>query len=268
LGIQILERTAVHESLLDNPLAARAPEAHDCQVLELRQYTLHPGRRDDLVALFDREFVETQEALGVRVVGQFRDLDDPDRFVWLRGFADMAARRRGLEAFYGGPVWAKHRHEANATMVDSDDVLLLRPAWPGAGLKASAQRRAPRGASLPAPGRVLALVIPLREPACDVGLSLCRIAGTQVLHRAGVNTLGWYSTESAVNDFPGLPVREGEHVVVAIAVFDDAPALDAFVAEATWEREAGAMFAPWQIASARQLRLAPTARSALRGGSA
>ena len=51
-----------------------------------------PGRRDDLIELFDREFVETQEAVGIQVIGQFRDLDDPNRFVWLRGFNDMSAR--------------------------------------------------------------------------------------------------------------------------------------------------------------------------------
>jgi hypothetical protein len=33
-------------------------------VAELRQYTLHGGRRDELIALFDREFVESQEAAG------------------------------------------------------------------------------------------------------------------------------------------------------------------------------------------------------------
>src|SRR5471030_2209436 len=96
-------------------------------VLELRQYTLHPGHRDELIALFEREFVETQEAVGSHVLGTFRDLDAPDRFVWLRGFADMAARADALGAFYGGPAWQRHRDAANATMVDSDDVLLLRP---------------------------------------------------------------------------------------------------------------------------------------------
>src|SRR4030095_3778261 len=102
-----------------------------CSVLELRQYTLHPGRRDVLIELFDREFIESQEALAMTVVGQFRDLDEPNRFVWLRGFADMASRARALEGFYGGPVWKAHREAANATMIDSDNVLLLRPAHPG-----------------------------------------------------------------------------------------------------------------------------------------
>src|SRR5829696_7935028 len=65
---------------------AQAPRAPCCSVLELRQYTLHPGKRDVLIELFEREFVESQEALGMQLVGQFRDADDPDRFVWLRGF--------------------------------------------------------------------------------------------------------------------------------------------------------------------------------------
>src|SRR5262245_43164241 len=120
-------------------------------IVELRQYALHPGQRDKLVDLFDREFVETQEAAGMQVLGQFRDLNDPDRFAGLRGFASMEKRHEGLSAFYGGPVWAAHRDAANATMVDSDDVHLLRPAWPGAGMVPRLPRPAP-GNTAPAAG--------------------------------------------------------------------------------------------------------------------
>jgi len=55
-------------------------------IVELRQYTLHPGARDELIELFDRESVESQEMLGIKVIGQFRTPDDPNRFIWLRGF--------------------------------------------------------------------------------------------------------------------------------------------------------------------------------------
>jgi hypothetical protein len=91
---------------------------------------LHPRKRDVLIDLFDREFVESQEALGMKVIGQFRDLDNPNRFVWLRGFRDMPSRAQSLKDFYGGPVWKAHREAANATMIDSDNVLLLHPATP------------------------------------------------------------------------------------------------------------------------------------------
>ena len=100
----------------------------DGEVLELRQYTLHPGRRDGFVERFEREFVHTQEEAGIHVVGTFVDLDDPDRFVWLRSFASYDDRARALTAFYvDGLVWARLRDETNADLIDSDDVVMLTP---------------------------------------------------------------------------------------------------------------------------------------------
>src|SRR5690349_1574176 len=116
-----------------------------CPVVELRQYTLHPGKRDVLLDLFDREFIEPQEALGMKVIGQFRGLDHPDRFVWLRGFRDMTSRAKALSDFYGGPVWKAHRQAANATMIDSDNVLLLRPALRTSGFSLEDMKRPPVG---------------------------------------------------------------------------------------------------------------------------
>src|SRR5205809_7945907 len=69
----------------------------------------------------------------MNILGQFRDLDDPDRFVWLRGFRDMASRAAALQAFYGGPVWKAHRETANAAMIDSDNVFILRPTRADSG---------------------------------------------------------------------------------------------------------------------------------------
>jgi hypothetical protein len=71
----------------------------DSPVVELRQYTLKPGARDTLVEIFEAHFIESQEALGMSIGGLFRDLDDPDRFVWMRGFASMEERRDALQAF-------------------------------------------------------------------------------------------------------------------------------------------------------------------------
>jgi len=99
-----------------------------------------------LIDLFDREFIESQEAFGMKVIGQFRDLINPNRFVWLRGFRDMPSRAEALKDFYGGPVWKAHRDAANATMIDSDNVLLLHPATPTSGFSL-ANRERPRPGS-------------------------------------------------------------------------------------------------------------------------
>lgn len=238
-----------------------APAARDCAVVELRRYTLHPGRRDTLIALFDREFVETQEAVGMAVLGQFRDLDAPDRFVWLRGFADMQARHAGLQAFYGGPVWAAHRDAANATMADSDDVHLLRPAWPGAAWPEG--RRAAADATA-APAGLLDLTVFHLRPGCEpAAVALARGTLAGVLARGGARVLGWYVTEPAPNTFPRLPVHEGASVLVGLALFADAAAHAAFTGSGAWQREAAPQLAPLLARAPEPHRLAPTARSAL-----
>lgn len=240
---------------------ATAPgTASDCAVVELRQYTLHPNRRDDLIELFEREFVESQEACGMRLLGQFRDLDDPDRFVWLRGFPDMERRAEALAAFYGGPVWRTHREAANATMIDSGDVLLLRPARRDSGFVLGDARRASFGVVAPPCGLVVAMIwrLPLRVGADFVELFERRVAPR--LLEAGATLLASFVSEHAANTFPALPVREGENVLVCFAGFDD---------QAHWQGHFGDFT---HVANGRNdtadpqiLRLAPTARSLLRG---
>jgi hypothetical protein len=169
-------------------------------IVELRQYTLHPGMRDGFIELFDRELVETQEAVGMLVIGQFRDLDDPNRFVWLRGFPTLPARAAGLTAFYGGPVWATHRTAANAMMVDSDNVLLLRPARPTSMF----QLRGERGNE--AVGVVSATIYYFDAPIAD--------AFAEQFDEALGGGLGLFVTDPRPKNFPALPVREVEQVIV------------------------------------------------------
>jgi hypothetical protein len=199
-------------------------------VVELRQYKLHPGKREVLIELFESALIEPQEAAGMRILGQFRDLDRPDRFVWVRGFPDMSSRVKALSAFYGGPVWKAHREAANATMIDSDDVLLLRPREPRVDFPAS---RPEQSSTI-----VVATICPLSFEAEVAPL----VTG------AGGRPLAILETEPAENDYPALPVRTGENVVVWFSSFDGPE-----------QFRVRSLPAPVQ-----QLRLAPTARSFLR----
>ncbi|HWQ85667.1 NIPSNAP family protein [Brevundimonas sp.] len=243
------------------PAPARTPENPDMivsPIVELRQYTLHPGRRDILIDLFEREFVETQEAAGATVIGQFRDLDAPDRYVWLRGFPDMEARKAALEAFYFGPVWQAHRTAANATLIDSDNVLLLRPLDAASGF--SLGERAPVGASGPGRGVVVASVHALSGPDDALPVRF-REAVAPRLAAAGLAPRAVLTTEASPNTFPRLPVREGERVLVWLAAAADPDAADAAIARARADPGLeGLLDHPLQL-----MRLQPTARSRLHG---
>ncbi|MBM7168427.1 NIPSNAP family protein [Streptomyces sp. G44] len=240
-------------------------------MIELRQYTLRPGRRDELIELFDGELIEPQEKAGMDVLGQFRDLDDPDRFVWLRGFPDMATRHRALTAFYGGPVWAEHGPRANDTMLDSDDVLLLRPEprpEPAAnGLTVSPSRRPPVGA--PAPDLFVAATVWFFPPGYAGGARI-RDGLLPVLRETGPAPFALLVTEHAHNTFPRLPVRTGENVVVVLTSYADETAHRRHLAEVRRHPLARAEILPGieraQAAPPQRLRLAPTGRSLCPGG--
>ncbi|HEV7709651.1 MAG TPA: NIPSNAP family protein [Asanoa sp.] len=214
-------------------------------IVELRQYTLVPGGRDTLISLFDQNFVESQEAEGARVVGQFRDLDRDDRFVWLREFPSMPDRQAALTGFYSGPTWKEHRDAANATMIDSDNVLLMRAIQPFTGY-------APRDATTASNSVIVAGLHALEGDAVtDYADHFAR----EVRPRLGAAVLGTCQTIHEPNTFPALPVREGEDLFVWFARLDSAADVDAFATRVD-SVDTGM---PVTL-----LRLAPTRRSALR----
>jgi quinol monooxygenase YgiN len=233
---------------------AIVPAAAECAVVELRQYTLHPGQRDVLIDLFEREFVETQEACGMRLFGQFRDLDNPDRFVWLRGFRNMDERTAALTAFYGGATWKTHRNEANATIDDSDNVLLLRPARVGSAFADVTPRPGVEASTTPAK-LIVGLLWPLPAHAGAEAVDALDARVAAWSKRAGARLLASFVSEHAPNTFPALPVREGENVHVCFAAFDD---------DAHWQQHAPDAAKLGDVAP-QVLRLAPTRRSSLRG---
>jgi quinol monooxygenase YgiN len=231
-------------------------------VVELRQYRVKPGRRDDLIDLFEREFVESQEAHGMSLLGQFRDLDAPGHFVWMRGFEGMAARKAALEGFYCGPVWQDHREAANDTLADNDDVLLLKPPTATARLDLPPCR--PIGADL-GPAALIGMTIQALDGPPDPDFADRFEADVRpALEAAGASVVGWMVTESAENTFPHLPVREGEPVLVWIGRFADAAAH----AEHLVRAERAGLGDGFGVVSKRgviqRLRLAPTDRSRLR----
>jgi quinol monooxygenase YgiN len=246
---------------------ARASEAC-CPVLELRQYTRHPGKRDALIALFDRELVESQEALGMRIVGQFRDSEDPDRFVWLRGFRDMGSRAEASRAFYGGPVWKAHREEANATMVDSSDVLLLRPVDGRSAFPPPPSVRPPVGARERPASLVVATIYSRAAPVDDAFIRFFERQVRPVMTATGAQPLAWFQSEPAENTFPALPVRTGENVFVWFSSFASQEQYRDHLVRLARSKRWNEQVLPGLLARLkappRQLRLEPTARSQLR----
>ncbi|WP_069167015.1 NIPSNAP family protein [Nocardia altamirensis] len=235
-------------------------------IVELRQYTLHPGTRDVMIELFDRELVETQEAVGMRIVAQFRDEGDPDRFVWMRAFPDLATRGDALTAFYiDGEVWRTHAPAARATMVDTTNALLLQPASADSGFVVSGTRPDVDATELPE-SRVLATIYYIDTPTAEFA-EFFESTVRPLFERTGAAPIGCYVTDPSPNTFAPLPVRTAT-VFVCFAHFESAARrgehLDRLAADPAWTEQVLPELTKRLSAPAEQLLLAPTARSMLR----
>lgn len=88
---------------------------------------MRPLGRDSFIDNFEAHYLEEIERCGAIAMGQFRVAGDADRFVWLRGYADMGRREPSLRAFYAGDVWKRHGPISVALFLRPLTVRLLRP---------------------------------------------------------------------------------------------------------------------------------------------
>jgi hypothetical protein len=144
-------------------------------------------------------------------------------------------------------------------------VLLLRPAREGSGFALGGRRRAAAGSAPAKTDFVVITTYHFKAPVTDAFIAWFDEVLRPVFAGAGAGMLAQLVTDASENTFPQLPVREGEHVFVWIARFDNRAAYERYQARlATEPRWSGELFATLykQIAGSPELlMLEPTPRS-------
>ena len=177
-------------------------------VVEFRPYVTQPGKRDEFISLFDR-LTPALAAVGQHIHGQFRDVNDPNMVVWLRGYDGMEERGKALPAFYDGAVWKENRAAVNATLVDIGDVRLLKPV------------DSPTFTLAKKMTAFMVATIYLLNSAADDGFTRFwreRLAPTMAA--AGAPSVAALSTDYSQDNFTRIPiVKAGEHAFVWFASY-------------------------------------------------
>jgi hypothetical protein len=94
-------------------------------VVEMRTYKIKPGKRAEFLEIFRSKSMPAHAAIGMRIIGPFLSIEDPDVFFFMRGFPDLASREPMKAQFYDGPLW-KHELEAVLMpMIDRYDVVVI-----------------------------------------------------------------------------------------------------------------------------------------------
>jgi hypothetical protein len=221
------------------------------QVVELRRYLIKEDAREHFARYFETYFPEAFQQIGAIAFGQFLERKDPARFTWMRGFRSLEDRAKLNAAFYDGPVWKEHAARMNDLMIDSDNVLLLRPLSP--------ERAIP---ILPAVdvvkdrarGAVVAHLFPVKTG--QVAAFAAQAEATFARHRAaGLREAGLLVTLDVPNNFPRHPIRSDGPWVVWLGIVKDDRMLESLPPFPATDLLRGA---------AELVILDPTARSRLR----
>jgi len=104
-------------------------------IIEIRRYTIAPGRIADQLARFEHHLAPLFERHGIDVVGRwttFSGIASPS-FIYMMSYAHLADRDAQWASFYADVDWARIRAETNGPddIVERFELQLLKPheAW-------------------------------------------------------------------------------------------------------------------------------------------
>jgi len=94
-------------------------------IVEMRTYKTKPGRRAEFLEIFRTKSMPAHAEIGMKVVGPFLSIEDPDVFFFMRGFPDIASREPMKARFYEGELWKRELEAVLLPMIEKYDVVLV-----------------------------------------------------------------------------------------------------------------------------------------------
>jgi len=190
------------------------------KVLELRNYLLKPNMADEFSSYFNKHFVNPMTELGGYTLGQFKIAGINDRFVWLRGFTDMSKRVKFLNDFYiKSPAWNEFGPGANAMMINSDNVYLLRPL--NNGKNVTEQIEAISSNVLQTDNGITVIDFYICNSTIHKAIDLFNTSYLPFLKTLNIENISLWISEMSENDFPRLPVFQDKNLLVTITGYKD-----------------------------------------------
>ena len=97
----------------------------EMRIIEMRTYKLKPGRRSEFLEIFRSKSIPAHAEIGMKILGPFLSIEDPDTFFFMRGFPDLASREPMKAKFYEGELWKRGRENLLMPMIDKYEVVLV-----------------------------------------------------------------------------------------------------------------------------------------------
>ncbi len=94
-------------------------------IIEMRTYTTKPGKRSEFLEIFRSKSIPAHAEIGMKIMGPFLSVEDPDVFFFMRGFPDLASREPMKARFYDGELWKGELENILMPILEKYDVVLV-----------------------------------------------------------------------------------------------------------------------------------------------
>src|SRR5215472_6033633 len=94
-------------------------------IVEMRTNRTKPGMRAEFLRIFRAKSVPAHLDIGMKILGPFLSIEDPDTFFFMRGFPDLPSREPMKAQFYEGQLWKRELEQVLMPMLDRYDVILV-----------------------------------------------------------------------------------------------------------------------------------------------
>jgi hypothetical protein len=94
-------------------------------IIEMRTYRTKPGQRTRFLEIFRSRSIPAHAEIGMKILGPFLSIEDPDTFFFMRGFPDVASREPMKARFYEGELWKRELEGVLMPMLDKYDAVLV-----------------------------------------------------------------------------------------------------------------------------------------------
>jgi NIPSNAP len=94
-------------------------------IVEMRTYKTKPGKRADFLETFRTRSIPAHLEIGMKILGPFPSIEDPDTFFFMRGFPDLASREPMKAKFYEGELWKRELEGILMPLLDKYEVVLV-----------------------------------------------------------------------------------------------------------------------------------------------
>ncbi|MGA9529372.1 MAG: NIPSNAP family protein [Terriglobales bacterium] len=94
-------------------------------IVEMRTYKLKPGTRGRFLEIFLTKSMPAHAEIGMKILGPFLSVEDPDTFFFMRGFPDIESREPMKAKFYEGELWKNELENILMPMIEKYEVVLV-----------------------------------------------------------------------------------------------------------------------------------------------